>query len=148
VKARAVPNLDPKGPLIDNARRIAAVRQAELETLVPRVLDPSETKALHDMRIAAKRLRYVLELLGPALGEPALATAKRARALQESLGEIHDRDELLARLRASDRPLHLTVAHLTTRRAKLFERFVRDLERGRFSPAVPAPAAHADEGGA
>ncbi len=145
MKARPVAGLDPDGPSIDNARRIAAVRQAELESFVPRVLDPLETEALHDMRIAAKRLRYVLELFAPMLGEAAAATAKRARALQDALGEIHDCDELLARLRAGDRPLPLAIAHVTTRRAKLFERFVRDVEQRGLSGAERAPAARADE---
>jgi len=148
MKARAVPDLDPEGRLLDNARRIAAVRQAELESFVPRALDPAETKALHDMRIAAKRLRYVLELFRPVLGDVAAATAKRARELQETLGEIHDCDDLLVRLRASGRPLHVAIAHVTARRAKLFERFVRDLEGRGFSAVAPARAARADGGAA
>jgi CHAD domain-containing protein len=148
VKARKVAGLEPDGPLIDNARRIAEVRQAELESFIPKVLDPAEKKALHDMRIAAKRLRYVLELFAPALDEDTRATGKRARALQEALGEIHDCDELVARLRDSGRPLHLAIAHVSTRRAELFERFVRDLERRGFSAAGRAPEAREDEGAA
>lgn len=148
MKARKVSGLEPDGALIDNARRIAEVRRAELESFLPRVLDPAEQKALHDMRIAAKRLRYVLELFAPALGDDARATGKRARALQDALGEIHDCDELVGRLRDCGRPLHLAIAHVSTRRAELFERFVRDLERRDFSAAGPVLAARADEGAA
>jgi hypothetical protein len=50
------------------------------------------------MRIAAKRLRYVLELTTPVFGEPAAAGAKRAKRLQDLLGEIHDCDETVPRV--------------------------------------------------
>jgi CHAD domain-containing protein len=33
--------------------------------------DPREVEALHDMRIAAKRLRYILEITEPCFGEYA-----------------------------------------------------------------------------
>jgi hypothetical protein len=44
------------------------------------------------MRIAAKRLRYVLELTPPCFGPYAVTAAKRVRELQDLLGEIHDCD--------------------------------------------------------
>jgi hypothetical protein len=109
VKARRVKGLDPDGELGANAYRIVAVRLGELEALGPPALEHGEAGALHDMRIASKRLRYVLEMAAPALGEAALKGAKTAKALQDVLGEIHDCDEMLpriaariARLRAAD----------------------------------------------
>src|SRR5205809_5047884 len=96
-------------PLADAAERILRVRGAELYSFVPRALDPSEERALHDMRIAAKRLRYLLELTAPCFGSYAATGARRAKQLQDLLGEIHDCDvmlplvgEHLATLRASD----------------------------------------------
>jgi hypothetical protein len=62
------------------------------------VLEPRNVEALHDMRIAAKRLRYVLELTSPVFGEPAEKAAKRAKKLQDLLGEIHDCDETVPRV--------------------------------------------------
>ena len=62
MKARRVKGLDPEGPLADNAGRIVLVRLDELCSFMPRASDPEEVVALHDMRIAAKRLRYVLEV--------------------------------------------------------------------------------------
>jgi hypothetical protein len=56
--------------------------------------------ALHDTRIAAKRLRYLLELMEPCLGKSAGRAAKRAKALQTLLGEIHDCDEMLPLVRS------------------------------------------------
>jgi CHAD domain len=105
VRARRISGLDPDGSLADNLRRIVEVRLDELRSFVPRALDPDEQRALHDMRIAAKRLRYVLELSVPAFGEPAAKGAKVARRLQDLLGEIHDCDELLPRARAHVRRL-------------------------------------------
>jgi hypothetical protein len=64
----------------------------------PRALD-GKTKAQHDMRIAAKRLRYVLELTGFVFGKPADTARRRARDLQDILGEIHDCDVMLPRVR-------------------------------------------------
>jgi CHAD domain-containing protein len=98
VKARKVKGLDPDGPLRENARRIVDVRAREVHQFSPAVLDPANVEALHDMRIAAKRLRYVLELTTPVFGEPAAQGAKRAKRLQDLLGEIHDCDESVPRV--------------------------------------------------
>jgi CHAD domain len=98
VKARKVKGLDPDGPLAENARRIIEVRAREVHSFATAVLDPGDVEALHDMRIAAKRLRYVLELTTPVFGEPAAMAAKRAKRLQDVLGEIHDCDETVPRV--------------------------------------------------
>jgi CHAD domain-containing protein len=60
MKARNVKGLEPQGTLADNAERIVRVRLDELQSFIPEALDPDEVTALHDMRIAAKRLRYIL----------------------------------------------------------------------------------------
>ena len=100
MKARKVKGLDPHGPLDENARRIVAVRVRELMELGEQALDPADETALHDTRIAAKRLRYVLEMHEPVFGEGAKRAAKEARGLQDLLGEVHDCDELLPVVRA------------------------------------------------
>ena len=98
MKARKVRGLDPAGPLGDNAQRIVAARLDELCSFVPRAFDPAEVEALHDMRIAAKRLRYVLEVTEPCFGPYAPEAGKRTKELQDLLGEIHDCDVLVPRL--------------------------------------------------
>ena len=100
MKARKVSGLDPGMPLADAAERIVRVRLHELCSFVPRALDPAEADALHDLRIAAKRLRYVLEVTAPCFGSYAATAAKRARQLQDLAGEIHDCDVLLPRVLA------------------------------------------------
>ena len=87
-------------------------------------LDPGAAEAQHDMRIAAKRLRYVLEIVGPCFGPEAKAARRAARELQNVLGEIHDCDVLLPR--AEGVPSLMALLH--TRRELLFRRF-RDLWR-------------------
>jgi hypothetical protein len=98
MKARKVKGLEPDGSLSENARRIIELRAKEVHSFSPAVLDPRNVEALHDMRIAAKRLRYVLELTAPVFGEPAEKAAKRAKQLQDLLGEIHDCDETVPRV--------------------------------------------------
>ncbi len=100
MKARKVKKLAPEGALADNAQRIVAVRLEELRSFAGAAHDPAEVEALHDMRIAAKRLRYVLEITEPALGPSARQGAKTAKRLQDLLGEIHDCDVMLPRVRA------------------------------------------------
>jgi CHAD domain-containing protein len=109
VKARKVKGLDPEMPLGDALRRIAETRLAEVHSFEHAVRDPDAVDDLHDMRIAVKRLRYVLEMSEPVLGDAAKVGAKRAKKLQDVLGEIHDCDEHLPlveehirRLRAED----------------------------------------------
>ena len=92
MKARKVKDLDAAGALADNAQRIVAVRLDELCSFMPRAEDPAEVEALHDMRIAAKRLRYVLEVTHVCFGPYAQDAVKRTKELQDLLGEIHDCD--------------------------------------------------------
>jgi CHAD domain-containing protein len=100
MKAQRIDGLDPDMPLAEAARRIVAVRTAELYAFVPEALDETAVTAMHNMRIAAKRVRYVLELVGFCFGEVGGEAQRRARDLQEVLGEVHDSDVMLARIAA------------------------------------------------
>lgn len=95
MKARKVKGLDPEGALVANLARIVRVRLEELHSFDPAIRDPAAVRELHDMRIAAKRLRYILEMAAPVFGAGAKSGARDARQLQDLLGEIHDCDELL-----------------------------------------------------
>jgi CHAD domain len=100
VKARRVKNLDPAAALDQNAARIIGSRLEELRSFGPEALVPEATVAQHDMRIAAKRLRYVIEVTGFCFGESAQAARRRARDLQDLLGEIHDCDLMMPRVQS------------------------------------------------
>jgi len=119
VKARQVKGLDPTGTLGDNAEKIVRVRLDELCSFMPKASDPDEVVALHDMRIAAKRLRYVLEIVEPCFAAEAPAARRAARQLQALLGDLHDCDVMLARAEGIE---SLTTL-LRTRREGLFRRF-------------------------
>jgi hypothetical protein len=97
VKAKRVKKLDPGAPLADNAARIIRVRLDEMRSFAPRALTPDAIRSQHDMRIAAKRLRYVLEATEFCYGKPAEVARRRARDLQDVLGELHDCDVMLPR---------------------------------------------------
>jgi CHAD domain-containing protein len=60
---------------------------------------PSDPTAMHDLRIRYKRLRYIAELFAPLLGERTGTVAKEAARMQKHLGELHDLDEALVRIR-------------------------------------------------
>ena len=163
MKARKVKGLDPGAPLGDNAERIVRVRLDELCSFMPRAADPAEVLALHDMRIAAKRLRYILEVTGDCFGPYAGNAVKMVKDLQDLLGEIHDCDVQLPEVaafledlvaedvatagesakglaKAPNRRAYAGLValqvHLRARRNALFEQFLelwRDYERKGFA---------------
>jgi CHAD domain len=98
VKARRVKKLDPRESLAENAARIVRVRLDEMRSLAPKAWKPGGVKQQHDMRIAAKRLRYVLEATEFCFGRTGEVARRRARDLQEILGELHDCDVMLPRV--------------------------------------------------
>lgn len=91
-KPRPIPGLDPDRRLRPNARRILAVRIAEVYHYDGRVADPANITDLHDMRIACKRLRYLLEIFQVAFPGDLSPLIDEVEGLQDVLGEIHDRD--------------------------------------------------------
>ena len=91
-RAWPVDDVDPEAPVIDNARRVLAVRIAEFYSFEPVVAHPELSEALHDMRISAKRLRYTLELFRPQFGKAGERQIERVKAIQEALGTLHDHD--------------------------------------------------------
>lgn len=120
MKPRRVEGLDPKRAVGPNAARIVRTRLEELRSLAPAALEPGAAAAQHDLRIAAKRLRYVLEILGPCLGAEAPAARDAAKRLQGVLGDLHDCDVMLPRAEGIESLQDL----LRTRRELLFRRFV------------------------
>ncbi len=98
MKAHRVKKLDPAGTLGENAARIVKVRLAEMQSFTPKALDPTESREQHDMRIAAKRLRYVLEATGFCFGRAGTTARRRAKEIQDLLGEVHDADVMTPRL--------------------------------------------------
>ena len=142
MKARKV-KVDPDAGFGESILAILSARLDELYSF-----DPAEPGDLHDMRIAAKRVRYLLETAEPVFGEPAKRGVKTMKQLQDILGDIHDCDELLPlveehveKLRAEDaaaaaakdplpnrrkyRGLEALRAHTVAERERLYARFAR-----------------------
>jgi CHAD domain-containing protein len=120
MKARAVEGLDPAGPLRPNVARIVAVRLTELRDFADAALAEDAGQAQHDMRIAAKRLRYLLEIFAPCLGEEAKAARRAAKRLQATLGDLHDCDLMLPKVEH----IPSLASLLSERRERLFHEFV------------------------
>ncbi len=119
MRARRVEGLDPERPLRSNAARIVGTRLEEVRGFAEEALDPVAAAAQHDMRIAAKRLRYVLEITEPCFGEEAVAARRAARDLQSVLGDIHDCDVMLPRVEK----IPALRALLRARREQIFRDF-------------------------
>jgi len=120
VKARTIEGLDPSGPLSPNVARIVSVRLDELRGFADAALAPGASEAQHNLRIAAKRLRYVLEIFESCLGDEAKAAHRAAKRLQSVLGDLHDCDLMLAKVEH----IGSVVAVLRERRERLFHDFV------------------------
>jgi CHAD domain-containing protein len=119
MKARATEGLDPDAPLRPNAARIVRAGLEEVRTLADAALAPTASDAQHQTRIAAKRLRYVLDIVGPCFGPEAATARTAAKELQGILGEIHDCDVMLPRVAG----IASAETILRTRRGLLFERW-------------------------
>lgn len=74
------------------ARSVILERLRELEKLSGSLYRPFDVEPLHDMRIAAKRLRYAIELFQDCWGRTMKSYAKRVARMQAALGELHDCD--------------------------------------------------------
>lgn len=95
-RAWPVPDIDPEGTLEENARRILAVKMGEFYSYAPIVHAEEAVEALHNLRIAAKRLRYTLELFRVVFGPDGERQIERIKAIQEELGQVHDHDVRIA----------------------------------------------------
>jgi len=77
---------------VDMARTIIQDRLTDLEKLSMSFYRPTQPTQLHEMRIAAKRLRYSIELFEACWGSRIAKFAKQIARLQTALGTVHDCD--------------------------------------------------------
>jgi CHAD domain-containing protein len=62
------------------------------------IYDPFNDKALHKLRLSAKRLRYALELFNDCWSGELKPFAKYVSKIQSSLGQVHDSSEWITYL--------------------------------------------------
>jgi CHAD domain-containing protein len=98
-KARDIPGLEAQLRYREAAARTVAVRAEELFDHAAGVLDTSDIERVHDMRVASRRLRAVLEIYEPCFPRKQLRSVLAdVKALADSLGERRDPDVQLAQL--------------------------------------------------
>jgi len=119
--------------------RKLAVRQLErFMSLEPKVLRGDNPGAIHDMRVASRRLQQVLDLLYPPPASGEIRKLRRViRRCRRSLSEVRNCDVLLksvsarlARKRTARREAWATIeAYLHQRRSKNFEKALRKISK-------------------
>lgn len=80
------------GTLSEAGRTVIEARLQEFCDKSTAIYDPFNGVELHDLRIAAKRLRYAIELFGVAWGDEIGGFAAELSKMQSFLGEVHDCD--------------------------------------------------------
>jgi CHAD domain-containing protein len=104
------------------------------------------TQALHDVRIAAKKLRYALEIADESGAAPCADAVRRLKRVQDTLGRLHDLQVL--------QHYAAVVGAAPRRRRSVPDAALADLSRlvedecrllhGRYIAALPALAAVVD----
>jgi hypothetical protein len=98
-KAEPIAGLNAQAPTRKNARIIARAKMNELYSWQECVEQPYALRELHNMRIAAKRLRYTLEIFEDVLSNECKSVRKEIVQIQEELGQLHDSDVMITMLR-------------------------------------------------
>src|SRR3954466_5199591 len=98
-KARDIPGLHASMPFAQAAAATVAVRAEELFEHAEGVLDTTDIERVHDMRVASRRLRAVLEIYAPCFPKDQFKPLlNEVKTLADALGERRDPDVLLAQL--------------------------------------------------
>jgi CHAD domain-containing protein len=143
-KARPLLSVNPMGQLRENAPLMLFTRLEEMYQFEPYITDVNRVAELHNMRIAAKRLRYTMEIFAPAFpGDDYEQIYNWIKNVQERIGEIHDADVRRPLLKtyldanSADKPeirigLEKLIQRQTAQRDKLYTDFVtywKELQR-------------------
>jgi CHAD domain-containing protein len=100
-KALDIPGLAPELPYAEAAARTVELRAQELLDHAEGVLDTDDIERVHDMRVATRRLRAVLEIYEPCFPPNAFrGVLREVKTLADALGARRDPDVELAALSA------------------------------------------------
>lgn len=137
-KARPIPGIAPASSFREAAADAVEVRTEELFSFADGVLDTADVERVHDMRVASRRLRAVLEVFAPCFPKDELRlTLREVKALADDLGERRDPDVAIQALEraggglsAPDRPgVDGLIAELARRQESANTLLARRLER-------------------
>jgi CHAD domain-containing protein len=93
MKAREIPGLEPGTTFREAAARAVWVRTEEVFAFREGVLDTVDIERVHDMRVATRRLRAVMEVFEPCFPrKPHRAALRDVKRLADALGERRDPD--------------------------------------------------------
>lgn len=96
-KARALPGLDRATSFREAAALAVETRTDELFSFAGGVLDTTDVERVHDMRVATRRLRAVLEVCEPCFPKRSRRVALReVKRLADALGRRRDPDVQIA----------------------------------------------------
>jgi CHAD domain-containing protein len=99
-------DVEPDEPFRRAAARIVRVRAEELFAHGDGVLDTRDIERVHDMRVASRRLRAVLEIFAPCFPRAEFKGVLRdVKQLADALGERRDPDVHIDALRAFSKAL-------------------------------------------
>jgi CHAD domain-containing protein len=142
-KARDIPGLAPDLPYAQAAVRTVELRSQELFDQAEGVLDTDDIERVHDMRVATRRLRAVLEIYEPCFERKQFRGVLRdVKALADALGERRDPDVELAALTA----FQSAVAKVDGPGVELFAQLVRaEQEAGNVALAAALQEAESSD---
>ena len=139
-KARDIPGLGAELPFREAASLAVGTRADEVWDHEHRVLDTGDIEGVHDMRVATRRVRAVMEIFEPCFPKKRHRKAlKDVKRLADVLGDRRDPDVMIDRLRSleaeltdDDRPgIESFVAELRAGQTESNERLALELERAR-----------------
>jgi CHAD domain-containing protein len=103
-------HVDPFEPYALAAARVVRVRADELFDHAEGVLDTSDIERVHDMRVASRRLRAVLEIFEPCFPKGDYKTVLRdVKSLADALGERRDPDVHIEDMEAFEAQVQATL---------------------------------------
>jgi CHAD domain-containing protein len=139
-KARDIEGLHASMPFAEAAAATVAVRAQELFEHSESVLDMTDIERVHDMRVASRRLRAVLEIYAPCFPAAQFKPLLReVKDLADALGERRDPDVLLDRLAT----LETTLPKANTPGIEAFAAPIRE-EQLRGNETLAAALEHAE----
>jgi CHAD domain-containing protein len=131
-------DVTPDEPYRRAGARIVRVRARELFDHAEGVLDTRDIERVHDMRVASRRLRAVLEIFAPCFPQSEFkGVLKDVKQLADTLGERRDPDVHIDALRAFAKSLTAANKHgvarlieeLEERQGRANEVLAAELER-------------------
>jgi CHAD domain-containing protein len=100
-KARDIPSIEPDATFREAAASAIEVRADEVFAFRDRALDTSDIEGVHDMRVATRRLRAVMEIFAVCFPrEQHRRALKEVKELADTLGERRDPDVMIDGLEA------------------------------------------------